>query len=290
MEKPKKRWGDRRDGVWLRNLDPMHAFVPYLYPNRADNEAFIAETLDLTALDSYLAKKNEGLENDHYTLFQALIAAIVKVVVLRPKMNRFIQGRRMYERRDVSVSFVVKKQFSDEAHEGLALLHFDGDSTIESVHAALLKEIHTRRGAGEDPSTGFMGILAKLPRPIMRFLMWILNRLDFYGRVPAFLLESDPNQATVFLTNLGSIHLKAGYHHLTNWGTNSLFITVGEKYKAPFYREDGTYEMKTALDIGLTLDERIADGYYYSGTVRLLKDLLANPELLEKPAKEPVKL
>ena len=42
------------------------------------------------------------------------------------------------------------------------------------------------------------------------------------------------------------------------------------------------------MDLGLTIDERIADGYYYSKTVRLLKKLLENPQLLEKPLDEKV--
>ena len=40
--------------------------------------------------------------------------------------------------------------------------------------------------------------------------------------------------------------------------------------------------------LGLTIDERLADGYYYSKTIRLLKKLLENPELLETPANQEV--
>ena len=40
--------------------------------------------------------------------------------------------------------------------------------------------------------------------------------------------------------------------------------------------------MRMSVDLGLTIDERIADGYYYSKTIRLLKKLLDHPELLEK--------
>ena len=46
--------------------------------------------------------------------------------------------------------------------------------------------------------------------------------------------------------------------------------------------------MHETLPLGLTLDERIADGYYYSRTVKLLKYLLQNPRLLETPANEEV--
>ena len=45
---------------------------------------------------------------------------------------------------------------------------------------------------------------------------------------------------------------------------------------------------REVMDLGITLDERIADGYYYSKTIKLLKYLLQNPELLETPAKEEV--
>ena len=38
MEERKKRWGDRKDGWWLRELPGMTQFTPHLYPNRADNE------------------------------------------------------------------------------------------------------------------------------------------------------------------------------------------------------------------------------------------------------------
>ena len=90
------------------------------------------------------------------------------------------------------------------------------------------------------------------------------------------------------LTNLGSIQLHSGYHHLTNWGTNSVFCAIGERKKRPFYDDEGNVEMRDSVDLGLTIDERIADGYYYSKTVRLLRKLLENPELLELPLSEKV--
>ena len=42
--------------------------------------------------------------------------------------------------------------------------------------------------------------------------------------------------------------------------------------------------MHETVQLGLTIDERLADGYYYSKSVRLLKTLLENPELLQLPA------
>ena len=204
-------------------------------------------------------------------------------------MNRFVQGNRMYMRNCLTASFVIKKQFNDESHESLAFLYFAPEDTINDVHQKLYKEIHTYRGTNAtDNSTDGMDMLLKFPRWILRIIIKILHRLDYYGRVPLSLVKTDPNYATIFLSNLGSIKLNAAYHHLNNWGTNSLFVTIGEKHLMPYHDAEGKVEMRETLKLGITLDERIADGYYYSKSIRLLKHLLQNPELLELPANQEV--
>ena len=290
MEKTKKRRGDRRDGTWLRDVDALHVIMPYLYPNKADNEAFIMEDIPLAPIEEYLAARNANLAEgeEEYKLFHVLVAAFVKTITLRPKMNRFIKGGKMFQRNSLSVAFVVKKKFSDSGAEALAFKEFDEATTIEDVHRIISEEINECRSDKADNSTDKMDGLKKLPRFILSFVMWLLHRLDECGRVPYSLIKTDPNHASCFITNLGSIGLKAGYHHLSNWGTNSLFVVLGKKKKVPAFHEDGSYTMQDIIPIGLTLDERIADGYYYSKTVKLLKYLLANPELLETAAKEEV--
>ena len=289
-ERKKRRHGDRFDATWVRDLDPLHFFMPYLFPSRADNEAFIREDFDLTNLLAYLEKKNEGLDHDHrYTIFHAVCAATVKALTLRPRMNCFFKGYRFYQRDDVSLSFVVKKKFKDNAGEGLAFIKFPKDTTIDSLHEAIMDEIFKCRSDDQlDNSTAEMKKYTKMPRWLMRFIVWIFHKLDFYGKMPYDLIKADPNYSSVMLVNLGSIKLNAAYHHLNNWGTCSVCVIVGEKGKRPVFHENGTYEMREMISIGITLDERIADGYYYTRTVSLIKKLIENPELLDLPANAPV--
>lgn len=289
LEKKQRRRGDRFDATQVRGLDPMHWLFPYIYPNRTDNEAFIREEFDLTNLNAFLEKKNLTLDHAHrYTIFHAVAAAIVKAVTLRPKMNRFIKGCRLYQRDELSLGFVVKKQFKDDAHEALAFLKFPEDTTIDTLHERIMAEIFECRSDKVDNSTASMALFTRLPRCVMRVVMWVIHRLDFYGKVPYDLIKADPNYASVFLTNLGSIKLNAAYHHLSNWGTNSLFVIIGEKGIRPVFQPDGTYDMREMLSVGITLDERIADGYYYAQTIQLVKKLIECPELLDLPANEPV--
>ena len=289
MSKKREHWGDRPDGVLLRDLDSLHFITGIIYPNRCDNEAYISERIDLTNINAFLEKKNAANPEYHYKLFQLIVTALVKAITLRPKMNRFISGNRMYQRKYLSVAFVVKKKFSDRSEEGLAFRKFDGQSTIDQLHDSLCQEIHTQRKEGNvDNSTYFMDKLLKLPRWVLRFVMKILFSLDKKGKVPYDLIKDDPNYSSIFLTNLGSIDLSCGYHHLSNWGTCSCFVVIGKRHLAPECHEDGSVTVRPVLNIGITLDERIADGYYYSKTMKLVKYLLQNPELLELPAESEV--
>ena len=284
-QKEKIKRGDRFDGVWLNKEPAMNQFMAYLYPNRADNEAYINEEIDLRPIEAYLAAKNEGRTTDKYTYFHVICSAVVKAVTLRPKMNRFISGNRMYQRKYLSVAFVVKKKFSDRSEEGLAFRKFDQDANIDKLHDDLCEEIHTqRKESNVDNSTYFMEKLLKLPRWVLRLVMRVLFRLDKKGKVPYDLIKDDPNYSSIFLTNLGSIDLSSGYHHLSNWGTCSCFVVIGKRHLAPECHPDGSVTTRPVLNLGVTLDERIADGYYYSKTMKLVKHLLANPELLELPA------
>ena len=103
MEKTtKRRFGDRKDGVLLRDLDGMHFITPIIYPNRCDNEAYLSETIDLTNMNAYLEKKNAEHPDFPYTMFHVIVAALIKTITLRPKMNRFIANKNFYQRNGVS--------------------------------------------------------------------------------------------------------------------------------------------------------------------------------------------
>ena len=285
----KKKWGDRKDGVWLKDIPAMNRLMPGLMPNRADNEAHISVDIDLAPIHAYLAKLNEGRTEDKYTFFHIVSAAIGKAFILRPKMNRFVVGAKMYQRKDVTVAFTVKKRFDDHAEEALAFFTYDPKETLDSYHKKIMKVIHSTKSYEEkDTSTGAMDVVTKLPQWLINAVVKTVLWLDKHGWAPDFLIGSDPNHAAIFLSNLGSIGLPGGYHHLVNWGTNSCFVVVGKKEMKMVYDAAGNGTVREVLPLGITLDERIADGYYYSGTVALVKELLAHPQLLELPADTPV--
>ena len=282
----------RRDGTLVPETDPMHLITPHMVPNRCDNEAVLTELFDMTAVEAYLAKKNADGPEFKYTFFHVICAAIAKVLVLRPRMNRFYAGRRLYDRNDILFAFVVKKKFEDNGAEALAIIKVDKDgeiSPVEQIHDKVKDIVYSVRKENKtEGTTEKMGILTKLPRGLLHFVMSFLNWLDYHGKYPAALMKDDPYFASVFVSNLGSIKMHANYHHLVNWGTNSIFVVIGEKKLTPFFQPDGSVQMRDALELGLTIDERIADGVYFAKSIHLLRRLLSQPELLDEPIQTPV--
>ncbi len=292
-KKVKKNRKDRRDGRWVKEADPMHKYMPYILPNRADNEASLCETFDMTEVLKYLKEKNATIEEGgfKYTLFHVITAALTKVMYFRPKLNYFIQGHRLYERYDISYAFTIKKKFVDNAEEGLCIIKVGKPGTIpiDELYGKIKENVtRIRHHNKTDGTTDIMAKLVKMPRWLIRLATKVVRFWDYHGITPKSLSKDDPYYTSVFISNLGSIKMRADYHHLANYGTNSFFLIINEMKKTPVFNEDGTYEMKNTLDMAFTIDERIADGVYFGNSIKLLKKVLQNPWMLDNPVETPI--
>ncbi|MBR3228159.1 MAG: 2-oxo acid dehydrogenase subunit E2, partial [Erysipelotrichaceae bacterium] len=269
-----------------RNIDGMHFIMPYMLPNRCDNETFFSYRIDLTNLNKYLEKKNSTHPEYRYNMFQCVIAAALKTITLRSKLSIFIHNYKMFKRNEITTAFTVKQEFTDEGGEVLAFIRSKPDWTIEDLHNELHRQLLKLKDREyKDDTSSIFDKVNAIPRfichPIMRFLCW-LEKKDL---IPRALIETDPYQSTVYFANLGSIGLPSGFHHLTNWGTTSLFMVIGKMGRMPFYENDKVV-FKDGVELNITVDERIADGYYFSKSMNLMKYILDNPEMLDRPFNE----
>ena len=278
--------GDRFDAKYLKNTDSMHFIMPFMFPNRCDNETFFTFRIDLTQVNEYVRQKNAADPEYKYNLFQCLIAAALKTITLRSKLSIFIHDRKMYKRNEISAAFTVKQEFTDEGGEVLAFIHSKPDWTIDDLHNELHRQLlKLKNKSYADPSSGFMNKFNSLPKFISRPVLRLVCYLEKKGKIPRALVETDPYHSTVNFANLGSIGLPGGFHHLTNWGTTSMFIVVGKADRLPFFENDEVV-FKDAVDLGITMDERIADGYYFSKSMKMMQYFLEHPEMLERPFNE----
>lgn len=280
----KRKFGDRKDATLVRKTDAIHLMMPLIWPNRCDSTVFITKVLDLTKTKAYLDMMNAKNPEHKYTIFHIAVAAGLKMIMLRPKMNYFIAGKKTWHRNDITASFIVRKEFIDDAEEGVAIIHAEKDDTCETIHDKITDAIiQNRSGTADSSEEDFINFLNKLPHWMVRMIGRVIVFLDKRGKLPRSIEETDFYYASAAFSNFGSIQIQNGLHHLTNWGTTSLFFTVGEMREMPFYNKDGSREMRYGMELGITADERIFDGYYHSQSQKLMYAFIENPELLDLP-------
>jgi hypothetical protein len=288
MTKKNRKWGDRRDGRRVKDLPGLQCIMPHLWPNRTDCEVYLHDSIDATELLRYLEKKNASHPEYKTTVFHCILTGVSRMLLERPVMNRFIQGRRTYQRNEISLSFVCKRRFTDHAEESLMVLVPKKTDTLDTISKRVVGDVKETRKS-EHATGGVDKLLdqfAKIPRPLLMLIIRIIRWLDFWGLTPKVLTEGDTHYTSVVCSNLGSIQCPSVYHHLSNYGTNSILLTIGVLHKEKRLMPDGSEEIRDMLDFGATLDERIGDGFYFARSLKLLKHIFAHPELLDQPIGE----
>ena len=272
-----KRLGDRRDGKRLM-MGGFERFLYYLKPRRSDSEVYISKCIDVTELVKYMKEKKK--DNEDLTYFHLFSTAVAKVVYNKPLLNRFIIGGNKYDRNDITLSFVAKTDFSDTAREFLTVIKVDANDSLMDISRKIKGDVKKIRSNKESHTDDFVNKLGRLPKWVMAIIVWIIKRLDNHDMLPQSLTKNSVYHSTVLLSNLGSIHCDGIYHNLTNFGTNSILLTIGE-IKEEVKVIEGEIVKRYVCDFGITLDERIADGVYFAKSINLLEYILNDPKLLE---------
>lgn len=283
-----RRLGDRYDAYRIRDIDGLHFYMAYLMNKRTDAEVYINEKIDVTELLSYIKEKNATGERK-VTMFHCMIAAVARTIKMRPLLNRYISGKHFYMRHEISMGFTVKKQFTDHAEETLMIYKPKDSENLCAITDRLCPKVKQAKKVEKGQSVDdILNIVKKLPKPIMYLFMGFMRFADSHGLMPKAFSSVDTNYCTVLLSNLGSIKCDAVYHHLNNFGTNGIVITIGEIHKEIMLDENGEQSVRDVMNIGVTLDERIADGFYFARSLKLIKHLFKNPELLDKTLGEEI--
>lgn len=274
---------NRPDGYLVDDGDPMNLIIPYMMRSRIESQIYYKYHIPYDTISEYIkSKRRAGIK---ITFFNVLVAAIQRTMSERPKMNRFVAGRRIYQRKSFEVLYVVKDSLTDDGNESVARLEFDDHDTIFSIAEKMDKTNQALRNGKENLEDKAILLLLKLPRFMISSVFAIYRFLDYNGLAPKKAIQEFPFYSSIFISHLGTIGGDAVFHHLYEMGTSSLFLTVGRLKKQPYY-EDNTVAWKKSIELAFTIDERICDGYYIIKSLNLLNHYLADPTLLEQPLKE----
>lgn len=281
---------DRKDAKRIDDITGMNQIMLDLKPRRSMGEVYINKKIDVTNLMKYVEDYKNSNNEQRLTLFHMFVTAIGRTIYNRPYLNRFVANRHVYEHNDVIVSFVAKIEFNDEAEEVMVLVPINENDTLFDVSKKInnkVNEIREKKSENKGANSA-INILGKLPNIIRIPVVGALKFCDKVGLLPSSLIEDNLYYSSMIVSNIGNLKCGGIYHNLTDFGTCSGLITIGEVKKEYVFNESGKKEEKYFCEFGVTIDERIADGYYMIKSIHLIEKLLNNPELLEERADEKI--
>ena len=272
-------FGHRPDGKKVKGLDPIFRVIPNVMLDRDDSQVYFKQDIPLKNLDEYIDRKLE--DGIRFSYMDIIYSAIVRIIKERPQLNRFAMHGTLYERDGIYVTLTIKKGLEDNTPETTVKLKFTGDENIYEVSEILQKTIEKNKNVTEENSTDKLaGALSLIPDFMLRWAVKFLWFLDKHGLLPRAIIDASPFHTSAFLTNVGSLGIDSIYHHLYNFGTTSMFFSMGKKKKSYIY-EDDEIQQEKCITIAFVGDERICDGYYYASSFKQLSRYLKKPELLE---------
>ena len=276
-------FGKRPDGRRIKNLEPMQMIMPYIMKERSDSMNMYEDTFNCEPWDAYIKEKEaEGLKLGYMHI---LIAAIVRLIALRPQLNRFCMNGRIYARPKIWVSFVVHPTLRNDSEGTTIKMCFEGTETITEIAQKLNDRIAketVQRTEENDTDKLLRTLMHRIPGFLIKFVVNTLLWMDKHNLMPKAIIDLSPMHTSFFVTNLKSLGINHIYHHTYNFGTTSLFFAMGKEKKIPVVK-NGEIVQEKHMGFGLVSDERFCDGLYFANSLRMMRRIMKNPAVLEKP-------
>lgn len=280
-------FGKRPDGRAIKSLAPLEKISPYIMKKRVDSMCMYEDYFECAPMDAYIEeKRQEGIKINYMHI---IIAGVVRMMALRPALNRFVLKGRVYARPKIWISFAVHHKLVDGDVESTVKLCFDGTEGLleiaEKIDEAIRQE--TVNHVEENGTDQLARLLTHIPGPLISLAVNTLMWMDRHNIMPKAVVELSPFHTSLFITNLKSLGINHIFHHIYEFGTTSLFLAMGKEKTVPVVR-NGEFVAEKQMGFGLVSDERICDGLYYAKSLRHMRRLMRNPRELEAPLDQKV--
>lgn len=269
----------RADGKRLRNTDPMYTVAAYVMNKRVDSMNMVTLDIPYDPIQNYLnEKRKQGIAISHLGV---IIAAYLRTAAEFPLLNRFIMNCKPYARNEFCVAMLVLK--SGEMDNGtMSKMYFKMTDTIFDVNGKINEYVSDNREVPEKNGTEKMiKILLGAPG-VLRVGVGLFKFMDKHGLLPKKVIDMSPFHNSLCISNLASIRTNHIYHHCYEFGTTSVFITLGNLREVA-KRKGGEVVFERCIPLGVVMDERICSGSYFALAFRRMRKYMRNPELLELP-------
>jgi hypothetical protein len=269
----------RPDGVLAERVPLVRRFMPFLMRRRNESAVWFEHDVAADAALAF-AESFSSAHGVRLTFFQLVLRAVARVLDEFPRLNRYVVGRRLYQRTTIAISFSGKESFDDAAPLYVRKRIFDPREPLEALARSVAESVRGGRAGERTQADREMSLLAHLPRPAIDGVVAAGRFLDYFNLLPARMILEDPLYASAFVANLGSVGIAGAYHHLYEYGTIPIFVVVGAYRRVAVAEEDGRIVARRVATLKYTYDERVEDGFYCARAVSRMKELIEHPERL----------
>jgi len=264
----------RCDGEFIQGLHPYRRMMAFLMPNRNESVVYFDDYVRVEKLLQYI---EDAREHFHVDITHCLVGAYGYAIADTKTMNRFTVGRRLYDRKGRYITFSMKrKRLNKKAKIAAVKTQVEPNATFLDLCKKINQKIGIERTDKVTYTDKELSFFLKLPRPLLRGGIAFFKFLDYFNLLPGSFIHPDPMYTSIFIANLGSLGMRAGYHHLYEWGNCPLFVMVGAIEDKPVV-EDGEIVVRKMLHIRYTYDERIDDGLTANSGIIAARTVLENP-------------
>lgn len=273
-------FGKRPDGRRLRTVEPMQLITTFLMKKRYDSMNMYEDTIDCEAWDKYIKEKEkQGIKLGYMHIF---IAGIVRMIALKPRLNRFVMNGKIYARPKIWVSFTIHPELHIDSPDTTIKLCFEGTESIleiaETINEAIRKETVLRT---EENTTDRMArLFTAIPSSFLNCIVAVLMWMDRHNMLPKSIIEFSPFHTSFYITNLKSLGINHVMHHTCEFGTNGMFFAMGKEKNVPV-AEKGEVVIRKSMGFSLVSDERFCDGLYFALALREFRKIMRDPAVLE---------
>ena len=267
----------RPDGYRVKNADPMYLLIPYFLTKRYDAMNMTTMEVPVEPMKAYInAKRKEGVSVSHIAL---VISAYLRTAAEFPLLNRFIGGKKVYQHRDYTIAMVVLRPGGGDV---ISKIYLEPEDDVITVQRKIDEFVEDNRHNEDQLLDKAMKILLHIPG-LMGAAIAVLRFMDRHGLLPNALVKVSPFHASLLISNLASIRSSHIFHHVYDFGTTSISLTMGTQIEKPKRGPGGSMGFERCIPMGVVMDERICSGIYFSEAFSRFRSYLADPVKLEGP-------
>lgn len=253
----------------MEGLDGNRAIMPFLMRGKNESIVLFEQVVDVERALPWLEARGA-------TLFSLALFAIARALHEHPRLNRYVAGRRHWQRAEVTLAFAMKPRLDTSAPLSVLKTAVDPDERFDDFAERVRSRVERGRRGETSASDEEAHLLTRLPAPLVELGVRLLHGLDALGLAPAALTRTDPMHASVFVATLGSVGIDAAWHHLYEHGTCPIFVTLGRVQRMPVVVGEAV-EARRAVRLRYSYDERIEDGLYAARALAALEHRIADP-------------